>query len=235
MPLLSHLEELRKRLFVAFGAALLTTLFSFMFAEEIVNFLASPIGGSKSLVSIEVTENIGIFMRVSMLSGVILAMPVIVYEVISFIMPGLKAGERRWLVIGVPVASLLFLAGVAFTWFVMIPAAVPFLISFLGITTEVRPANYFEFITRMMFWIGLCFEMPLVVFLMARLKFITARQLSSGWRYAIVGMAIVAALVTPTLDPINMGLVMLPLAVLYLISIFLASLANRQNASRKEA
>lgn len=235
MPLLAHLEELRKRIFKAFGWVILTTLVSFVFAEQLIDYLASPIGGSEALVSIEVTENVGIFMRVSLLSGLILGIPMIIYQTLSFIMPGLKASERRWLVAGVPVASLLFLAGVAFTWYVMIPAAVPFLISFLGITTEVRPANYFEFVTRMMFWIGVCFEMPLVVFLLAKLKFVHAKQLVGGWRYATVGMAIVAALVTPTLDPINMGLVMLPLALLYIISIFLAWVANRENASRKEA
>jgi len=79
----------------------------------------------------------------------------------------------------------------------------------------------------MMFWIGVCFEMPLVAMLLAKLGFISARQLASGWRYAIVGMAMVAALVTPTVDPVNMGMVMLPLAGLYLISILLAALVRR--------
>jgi sec-independent protein translocase protein TatC len=123
-------------------------------------------------------------------------------------------------------ASILFLGGVSFAWFVMIPAAVPFLVNFLGITTHVRPMNYFDFITTLMFWIGICFEMPLVVMLLAKLKFITARQLAQGWRYAVVGIAIVAALVTPTVDPVNMSLVMLPLLGLYLISILLAVLAG---------
>ncbi|MEJ2353474.1 MAG: twin-arginine translocase subunit TatC, partial [Anaerolineales bacterium] len=96
------------------------------------------------------------------------------------------------------------------------------------ITTHVRPQNYFAFVTRLMFWIGLCFEMPLVVMLLAKLNFVTARQLASGWRYALVGMAIVAAAVTPTVDPVNMGLVMLPLAGLYITSIILAYVAGRR-------
>ena len=230
MPLLLHLEELRQRLFKAFAAVIVTTLLSFVFAEHIINFLAQPIGGSQSLVSIEVTENIAIFMRVSLLSGLIFGMPVIVYQILSFILPGLQHTERRWLMLGVPAASLLFASGVAFTWFVMMPTAVPFLVNFLGITTQVRPLNYFDFITRLMFWIGVCFEMPLVVMLLAKLKFVTARQLTRGWRYAIVGMAVVAAMVTPTVDPVNMGLVMLPLSALYLISILLAAIAGRERA-----
>jgi sec-independent protein translocase protein TatC len=78
----------------------------------------------------------------------------------------------------------------------------------------------------MMFWIGICFEMPLVVMLLAKLKFLTAKQLISGWRYALVGIALVAAVVTPTADPVNMGLVMLPLAALYVISVILAAVAD---------
>jgi len=122
---------------------------------------------------------------------------------------------------------LLFLGGVAFTWFVMLPTAIPFLSNFLGITTQIRPANYFDFITRLMFWIGICFEMPLIVMFLAKLGFVSAKQLAGGWRYAIVGMAILAAAVTPTVDPVNMGLVMAPLMALYLVSILLAAIVRR--------
>lgn len=227
LPLLQHLEELRQRLFKAFAAVVVTTLLSFIFAGQLVDFLTAPIGGRTALVSIEITENIAIFMRVSLLSGLVLGMPFVVYQAMRFVLPGLTGRERMWLILGVPLASLLFLAGVAFTWYVMLPTAVPFLTSFLGITTQVRPSNYFEFVTSLMFWIGVSFEMPLVVMLLARIKVVTARQLASGWRYALVGMAIVAAAITPTVDPVNMGLVMLPLAGLYVISVVLAALARR--------
>ena len=200
---------------------------SFAFAQQLINFLAAPIGGSQALVSIEVTENIAIYMRVALLSGLILGMPIIIYQAMSFILPGLKRQERKWLLLGVPAASLLFASGVSFAWFVMLPAAVPFLTHFIGITTHVRPANYFDFITTVMFWIGVSFEMPLIVALLAKLKFVTARQLLSGWRYAFVGIAFVAALITPTVDPVNMGLVMAPLCALYLVSILLAALVGR--------
>ena len=228
MPLLQHLEELRERLFKAFGALIVMTLLSFIFAGQLVDFLAAPIGGRAALVSIEITENIAIFMRVSLLSGVVLAMPVIVYQAIRFILPGLTERERKWLLLGVPFSSLLFVAGVAFAWAVMIPTAVPFLINFMGITTQVRPNNYFEFVTSIMFWIGVSFEMPMVIMFLARLGFVKAGQLARGWRYAVVAMAVVAAIVTPTVDPVNMGLVMLPLMGLYAISIGLAALARRQ-------
>jgi sec-independent protein translocase protein TatC len=225
--LLAHLDELRRRLFKAFFAVVVTTAISFVFSDRIIEYLAGPIGGRDALVAIEITENVSIFMKVSLLCGFMLGLPFVAYQLFSFVMPGLTRREKVWVLLGVPFASLLFIGGVAFTWFVMLPTAVPFLTNFLGIRSQIRPANYFEFITRLMFWIGLCFEMPLIFMLLARLKFITARKLASGWRYAVVGMAVVAAVVTPTVDPINMGLVMLPLLGLYIISIVLAALAGR--------
>lgn len=228
MPLLVHLEELRQRIFKAFGAVLLTTMLSFGFAGPLIDFLASPIGGRPALVSIEVTENLTIFMRVSLLSGLVLGMPFVVYQALRFILPGLKTNERTWLLLGVPAASLLFVSGVAFTWFMMLPTALPFLINFLGITTEVRPLNYFDFVTTMMVWIGLCFEMPLVVVLLARVGLVTPGVLAAGWRYAVVAISLVAALITPTIDPVTMLLVMLPLLGLYAISILLAWLVARR-------
>lgn len=226
-PLLEHLNELRIRVFKAFLALIITTGISFAFSQPLIQYLATPIGGIGKLISIELTENIAIFMKVSLLGGFVLSMPVIVYQIMAFVLPGLKRKERTWLFVMVPFATLLFAAGVLFTWFVMLPSAIPFLMNFMGITTQVRPENYFDFITRLMFWIGICFELPLIIMFLAKLKIVAAKQLLGGWRYAIVAMAIVAAAVTPTVDPVNMGLVMAPLMGLYAISIVLAAWVGR--------
>lgn len=228
LSLLEHMNELRKRLFRALGALVLTTSISAYFSAQAIDYLSGPLGGSEALVSIEVTENIAIFMRVALLGGLILGMPVIVYQIARFVLPGLKKGERWWLFLGIPFASILFAGGVGFTWFVMIPNAVPFLTNFLDITTQVRPQNYFEFITKLMAWIGLSFEMPLIAFLLAKFKIITGKQLVRGWRYAVVGISVLAATITPTVDPVNMGIVMVPLAGLYIISIILAWIGGRK-------
>jgi len=227
-PLLQHLNELRIRVFKALAAVVFTTSVCFIFSQEMINYLATPIGGKEALVSIEVTENMAIFMRVSLLGGILLAMPVFVYQAMRFLLPGLQKREKIWLLFGIPAASLLFAGGVAFRWFVMIPAAVPFLVNFMEIKTQVRPLNYFQFITNLMLWIGLCFEMPLVVMILAALGITSAKKLARAWRYAVVVIAVVAAAVTPTVDPVNMGLVMLPLMVLYVISIVLAAIAGRK-------
>lgn len=226
-PLLMHLDELRIRIFKMLLGLIITTGVSFAFSQQMIEYLASPIGGISKLVSIELTENISTFMKVSLLGGFILGMPIIVYQIMAFILPGLKGSERTWLFLLIPFSTLLFATGVAFTWFVMLPSAIPFLTNFMGISTQVRPENYFGFITRLMFWIGICFELPLIVMFLAKLKMITAKQLLSGWRYAIVVMAVIAAAVTPTVDPINMGLVMAPLMVLYVVSIILAAIVGR--------
>jgi len=226
-PLLEHLNEMRIRVFKAFLALIVTTGLSFAFSEPLIQYLATPIGGIRKLVSIELTENIAIFMRVSLLGGFVLGMPFIVYQIMAFVLPGLKSNEKRWLLVMVPFAALLFAGGVLFTWFVMLPSAIPFLTNFMGITTQVRPENYFDFITRLMFWIGICFELPLIIMFLAKLGIVNAKQLLAGWRYAVVAMAIVAAAVTPTVDPINMGLVMAPLIGLYAVSIGLAAIVGR--------
>jgi len=225
LSLFEHIEELRKRLFKALMALVVTTLISLIFTEKLVRILTEPIGGPEALQSIEVTENISVYMRVSLLMGLILAMPVIVYQLLCFIIPGLTDRERRYVLLAVPSASLLFLGGALFAYWVMLPVAVPFLIDFMGIPTVPRPANYIGFVTNLMLWIGLAFETPLLIFILAKLGLVTAGMLVRHWRVAIVVIAVLAAVATPTVDPVNMGLLMLPLSLLYLLSILLAKLA----------
>lgn len=228
MTLLEHLGELRNRLIKASLALLVTTAISFIFADRLVEILAVPIGGRQALEAIDVTENIGVFMRVSLISGFVLAMPVIVYQLISFIVPGLTREERRYLWFIVPSASILFLIGVAFAYFVMLRAAVPFLIGFLDIPTRPRPKSYFGFVARLTFWIGASFETPLILAFLARLGIITPQILKQNRKYAIVAIALIAAAITPTVDPINMMLVMVPLIILYELGILLSRFTYRQ-------
>jgi len=228
LTLLEHLAELRNRLVKASIALLIATAISFIFADRLVDILTIPIGGREALESIDVTENIGVFMRVSLISGLVLAMPVIVYQSIRFIVPGLTREERRSLWIIVPSASILFLTGVTFAYFVMLRAAVPFLIGFLDIPTMPRPKSYFGFVARLTFWIGVSFETPLILAFLARLGIVTPQFLNQNRRYAIVLIAVIAAAITPTIDPVNMLLVMVPLVLLYELGVLLSRLTYRQ-------
>lgn len=227
MDLMQHIGELRKRLLIALVAMAVMTMIAMSFGEELIDFLAQPVGGVDKLVSIEVTENIGVFMRVTLLAGFIAALPITLYQLIAFTMPGLTPSERRGVLLAIPFATILFVIGVAFAYYIMLPAALPFLLSFIGVETTPRLSNYYKFVTNLMFWIGLSFEIPLVVYVLARLRLVTAAALIKQWRIAIVVIAIIAAVATPTPDPINMGLLMLPLFLLYWLSVLLAAIAGR--------
>jgi sec-independent protein translocase protein TatC len=227
LTLIEHIEELRRRLLVALIALAVGVLASLFFSEMAVNFLAVPIGGLENLQSIEITENVGVYMKVSLLCGVILAFPVIVYELLMFVLPGLKRNEKRLVVWSIPMITIFFLGGVAFSYLVLLPTTLPFLTDFLGVETNPRLSNYISFVTNLIFWVGVSFELPLFVYLLARFGAVTPRILLKYWRQAIVVIAIVAAVITPTVDPVNMSLMMLPLIVLYFISILFAWLAQR--------
>ncbi len=225
MTIWDHLGELRKRLMIAILALLAAAGFSFYFAQRLLDILASPIGGLENLHVIRVTENISVTMKISLLGGACLAMPVIVYELLAFILPGMHPNEKRWIFFGVPAASLLFAGGVLFTYLVMMPVAIPFLTSFLDTQSNIILSDYIDFVTNLMFYIGLSFEFPLIIFILAKLKLVTARMLLKQWRIAIVAITIIAAMATPTTDPVNMAILMVPLFFLYWLSVLLAALA----------
>ena len=229
------MNELRKRLLICVVSLVVTTVASFAFSQQIAEFLARPIGGLSAMESIDVTENVTAFMKISLLSGVVLALPVILYQVFAFILPGLHADEKKWVWFMLPLATIFFAAGVVFSYFLLLPNALPFLLNFMGITTAPRPNTYFGFVLNLLFWLGISFELPLIFFLLARVGLITARQLARQWRIAVVLIAILAAFITPTPDPVNMGLMMLPLVVLYLISILFAFIAGRWRKKAQES
>ncbi len=222
MSFWEHFEELRRRLFIAFIALSLATLGSLFFTQNLLDLLAVPVGSLSNLQSIEVTENISVFMRVALLSGVVLAMPVILYQLLAFIVPGLTKNERRWVFVVVVAGTCLFLAGVAFSYFVMLPTSLTFLINFLTVETKPRLTSYISFITNLLFWMGVAFQTPLLVFALAKLHVISAATLAKQWRVAIVIIAVLAAVITPTVDPVNMALLMAPLILLYFLSVLLA-------------
>jgi sec-independent protein translocase protein TatC len=234
MTILSHINELRKRLLVVVVALAITTFASFAFSQMLAELLAKPIGGLSAMASIEVTENVTAFMKISLLSGVVLAMPIIVFEILAFVMPGLNPNERKWIWFVIPVATLFFAGGVAFAYLVMLPAALPFLLEFMGITTVPRPDDYFSFVLNLLFWVGVCFEMPLLMLVLSRLGIIKPKALIKQWRIALIGSAILAALITPTPDPVNMGLMMIPLIGLYFIGIIFAVIGQKKTNDGSE-
>jgi sec-independent protein translocase protein TatC len=260
--LAEHLMALRGHLFRSVVALSLATALCFFVSQSLMEVLALPLGdpaaaaevgnqgglvgwwekavaqgadGLSKLQVIEPTEAVGVFMRVSLLGGVVLALPWIAMEVFLFVAPGLMPRSRIVLLLGIPLVSVCFLLGVLFCYFVMLPAAIPFLATFLGFRAAWRPSAYFDLITTLMFWVGVTFEMPLLAYLLAAAGLITSRQLASVWRIAVTVIAIVAAAITPTVDPVNMGLVMLPMILLYLVSILTAAVAGGRKGKKPPA
>ena len=225
MTLLGHLEEVKDRLVKCSIAVFITTLISAAFTPQILQLLIEPYG--QKLQVLGPTEGISIYFRVALTAGLVLAMPVLVYQLFMFVMPGLEENEKRYVFWGVPAATLLFVIGVSFSWFIMLPAAIGFLSSWqTDVFLQVwQSQKYIPFVTSVVFWIGVAFETPLIIFILAKLKIVTPRFLIQQWRFAVVIIAIAAAMITPTVDPFNMALVMLPLLALYGLSILLSYLA----------
>lgn len=232
MGLMEHLGELRTRLIWVVGALLIGTLVSFVFVERLLAIITEPVG--KSLIAIGPTDTIGIFFRVGFVSGAVIAMPVIVYQIVAFIAPGLYPHEKRTLFMILPGIMALFLIGAWFAFSIMLPVATGFLQSFLGsvIEQEWTIDRYVGFVTRIVFWIGVFFETPLVIAFLARIGLVTGPKLRSYWRQAIVGTSVIAAIITPTIDPVNMAIVMLPLIVLYFLGVGLAYILYRPREPR---
>ncbi len=227
MTIIEHLEELRARLIKALLALAVGTAFSFAFTTQIMRLLIAPAGIKP--IFLRPTEMFLTYFRVAMLAGVILAMPAIVYQLVRFAWPGLEKHERNYVAIIVPAATFSFVIGVAFSYFLLLPYALRYLVSFGGDLVEAQWAisEYITFVTTLLFWSGFVFETPLIIYFLARLRIVTPQFLSRNRRIAILVIAVLAAVITPTPDPFNMGLVMLPLLLMYEIGIVLAKLAYR--------
>lgn len=230
MSLLEHLDELRQRLFKAALALVVGTAIGAIFSSNVLEFLKRPYG-AQPFAAIHPTDSVVSFFRVALLIGGIIAIPTITYQLLMFILPGLTRKERRIVLTALPGITLLFLIGVIFTWLLLIPPAINFFATFQPDLFENywTADSYLGFVTALLFWMGVAFETPLVFFVVSLLGMVTPRTLINNWRIAIVGAAVAAALITPTIDPVNMFLVMGPLLTLYLLSILLVSIGKRIN------
>jgi len=229
-----HIEVLRTHLLRMLIGLGLGVGVSFYFTIPLMEFLADPVGGLGKLQAIKVTEEISVYMRVALASGIAIMLPYLVFELWLFAAPGLKPRERKFGLAGIPLAFILFTAGMAFTYFILLPTALPFLEGFTSIQEFWTANDYFGFVTGLMIWIGLFFEFPLAVYILTSMGFIQPQILAGQWRLAIVIIAIIAAAVTPTIDPVTMGLTMLPMIMLYFAGIGLSRVAHAGRRRRAD-
>lgn len=228
-----HVVELRKRLMWSAGFIFLTTALAFVFHAQILTLLMEPAQGFANVpqgkpVYLDLTEFIGIAMKASLTVGVIASLPFVLFQVILFLAPGLKPNERRYLYILLPVSLIVFVIGAGFGYRIIFPPAVNFLLNFGSeiATPMPRIGTYVNLMLSLLFWMGVVFETPVVLFFLSRLGIVSPEWLAHRRKYAIIIAFVLGALITPTFDPINQTLVAVPIIVLFEAGIWLAKLGR---------
>ena len=242
-PLVEHLEELRARILKALGFWLLGAMVAYAYRVPLLAWLKVPLdaaakqnGIQVNLIVLDITEPFITALRVAAFGGLVIALPFIVYQLWAFIAPGLYPHERRLAGPFILIAGFSFAVGVAFAYYVLLPFAVPFLLGFLGnvVTPQISIGRYIGQILTYMAVMGLLFEMPVLAYFLARLGILSSEFLAKNWRIAVVAVVALAALITPTVDVINLTLVSVPLLLLYWIAVIVARIGERAHR-RSEA
>ncbi|MBP0031742.1 MAG: twin-arginine translocase subunit TatC [Roseofilum sp. Belize BBD 4] len=207
MSLFDHLEELRQRFFYALIAVAIAVVSCFVLVKPIVQFLEIPAGNVKFL-QLAPGEYFFVSLKVAGYSGIILATPAILYQIIQFVLPGLTRRERRLVLPVVVGSSVLFLTGLLFAQMVLIPAALNFFITYGAEVVEQAWSidRYFEFVLLLMFSTGLAFQVPVIQVLLSVLGLVSSQQMLAGWRYVVMGGVLLGAILTPSTDPVTQSL-----------------------------
>lgn len=233
VELSEHLAELRTRLirgiiYVGVGAVAAWFLYDWLYAAltaPVINALAAK--NTKFMIT-RMAEGFMIRCQVTLVAGVILTLPLITVEVWGFVSPALTKKERRPLIWIVPFCILLFVCGVAVAY-IILPAAMKFFVGYVPPNADLRPtvADNIVFIMKMLLAFGLVFELPVILLFLGKLGIVSSRTLASGWRYALVGIAVLAAVATPSGDLFSMMAMAIPVTLLYLVSILLVRMVER--------
>jgi sec-independent protein translocase protein TatC len=227
LTIVEHLQELRARLTRCAIALVIGTIIGLIFSEQIFQFLLKPAPAGFKPVFIEMTEMFTTYFKVAIMTGAAIAMPVFVYQVLAFVGPGLTRKERRIVLTRLPLVSILFVAGAMFGFFVVLPFATRYLLTFSDVASaEIRIGNYIGFVMTVLFWLGLAFETPLIISLLVAVRLVRVEQLTRFRKFAVLAVFIVAAAITPTPDPFNQTLVAVPLYLLYELGILFARLSR---------
>lgn len=207
MSLFEHLEELRQRIFYALIAVAIAIVGCFFKVNLIVKALERPAQGAKFL-QLAPGEYFFVSLKVAAYSGILVASPFILYQIIQFVLPGLTRSERRLLGPIVLGSSVLFFAGILFAYGALIPAALNFFIQYGADVVEQLWSidRYFEFVLLLLFSTGIAFQIPVIQLLLGLTGIVSSRQMLSGWRYVILGAAILGAVLTPSTDPLTQSL-----------------------------
>ena len=224
-----HLDELRSRLWRMVVAALASAVVCFCFKEPLFAVVLAPKGADIHLVNIEIAQQFLTHMRVSLWAGIIIVSPYLLYQLFAFVAPGLYDLERRLTLRAVGAAYLLFLAGLLLNYFVIFPFSVHFLATYQvspDVANHISLSSYISLFTLLSLLLGVLFEIPVVCWLLARFGVLHAAAMRRYRRHALVAILIVAAVITPTGDPVTLSLVAVPIYLLYEVSAYLVPRAT---------
>lgn len=227
MTIIEHLDELRRRLIVVMAALVVATAIALLFTSRVFDLLKEPLPADVKLIYTAPMEMLATYFKVALYVGIILAMPVLIYEFVAFVAPAMTRREKRYLFALLPGIFVCFAAGVAFGYKVVLPTALPYLLALFTDIAQpfLRVGEYIGFVSTFLFWLGICFQTPLVLYLLAKLGVVTAQRLAGMRKFAIISAFVLAAVVTPTPDPINQVIVAVPIYLLFEIGILLARFA----------
>jgi sec-independent protein translocase protein TatC len=231
LTLREHLDELRKRLMFTVIFLVIAVIIAFLFRDLLLEFILAPGYGDSGdrPIATEVLETVSVTFKVILMAAFIVSLPVILYQVIMFVSPGLTGQERVYLLIMLPAVLIAFAGGAAFAYYILFPPAFKFLSEFgiAYVDPEIRISSYVGVFVSLMFWMGVVFQIPIVLFTLARFGIVTPGFLARFRRYAVVLAFVAAAIITPTFDPVNQVLVAVPIIILYEIGIVLSRLGQR--------
>jgi sec-independent protein translocase protein TatC len=235
MTLLEHLEELRGRLvagMVALVVGILVSIIPIPTMSSVTGFLFQIVTEQAKATGVTVIatgpgETFFTYLEVALIVGAALAMPVIIYQVLAFVSPALYANEKKYLYIAVPGVFLSFVCGVLFCYYLTLPFATRFLAGFL--VNDVQPywtiERYASFVASFLFWVGVMFELPIVMFFLSKMGVVSAQRMARFRKYAFVLAFVIGAAITPTPDPINQTIISLPIYFLFELGVILARFA----------
>lgn len=229
MSFWEHLEELRWRLIKSLSAVLIMSIVAYIFADKLIDVVTYPVD---EVFFLGPTEAFAVRIKISLFAGFIVALPYILYQIWQFVVPGLYSHEVRMAAPVVIFSSLFFVAGAAFCWFFVLPVGLKFLMGF-G-TEKMKPmiavGKYVSFVGWMTISFGSVFQLPIVSFFLGRLGILSSRKMKTGRRYALIGILIVAAAVTPSPDVFSQLMLAGPLYLLYEASVILVRMTGRAEA-----
>jgi sec-independent protein translocase protein TatC len=223
MTLVEHLDELRNRIIVSAAVLVVACGLCFWQNHLLLEIANQPLPGNRVPITFSVTEPFMTTLKISIYAGILISLPVLLYQAYAFLLPALKPTERRVVRPFLILVPLLFIAGVVFSYFVVVPAATEFLLNFNQgeFNIQIRASEYYSFLIVTLIALGLVFQVPMAIVALTRLGIVTPEQLSHNRRYAYLALAVVAMLL-PGTDPVTMLIELLPLLALFELSLILS-------------